>query len=319
MTIIRTAIILLIILLPLTAWAEMSQFSPQGQGNIPLPDGAPTRIAVDYTGRTYVTSPLSKEVLVYSHNGKLLMRLKGFQRPLSVAADRMNRIYIGDEALGVVGVYNNKGELLYYLDAGEGKFGIPNDIAISTRYGTHYGTRYGIYITDSKANKVMVYSTEGVFQFSFGSEMLNFPTGIVIDDSIGEVFVSDHNNKRIVVFTMDGNFLREIDAGGSWFGGGDFLRPQGIALDSGRLYIVDSYNSTLAVYERAKNGSTEKFLGYLGNYGSGDGEFRIPMDAAFDKLGRLLVTNTNNQRIEILGIEKLPCKSDHWRCKKGGK
>ena len=77
-----------------------------------------------------------------------------------------------------------------------------------------------------------------------------------------------------------------------------FIRPQGLALDSTRVYIADAYNSTIVVY-----GKDGVFLKYMGNYGEGSGQFRTPLDVAIDRSNKVFVTNHNNSRIEMIGID----------------
>ena len=48
---------------------------------------------------------------------------------------------------------------------------------------------------------------------------------------------------------------------------------------------------------------TAVFLKYIGNYGEGAGQFRTPLDVAIDKDNKLFVSNHNNGRIEIIGID----------------
>ena len=76
------------------------------------------------------------------------------------------------------------------------------------------------------------------------------------------------------------------------------VRPQGLALDDTLLYIVDAFNSALAVYTKGGSFQNE----YIGNFGQGPGEFRVPLDVACDKNNKCFVTNSNNQRIEVLGL-----------------
>lgn len=245
----------------------------------------PTRLTTDERGRIYVTDSLSNCFYIYSNNGILLKTIE-IHRPLGIATHN-GKIFIGEQSSGSVKVFDTEGNLLYEIGSGAAEFGLPNDIAIS-QDGR-------VYIVDSLQNLVKVYSEEGQYLFNFGTGM-SFPTGIAIDGIAGEIYVSDHNNTRIKVFDLNGTYKREIR--GSGMLGSRFLRPHGLAMDSQRLYIVDSYNSTMAVYD--KNGT---FLGYVGQYGSEPGEFKIPLDAVFDRDGKLFVTNYNNSRIDVIGID----------------
>ena len=245
----------------------------------------PVRLSLDSRGRLYVTDSINNQVYVYSNNGLLLSAFQ-VERPLSISVWN-DKVFVGEQKSGSVTVFDPAGNFLYKLGRGDGEFGLPNDMAINSDGR--------VYVVDSLNNTVKVYSGYGEFLFNFGSG-LSFPTGIAIDENKGEVYISDHNNIRIMVYDLNGTFKRQIR--GSGMLGSRFLRPQGLAIDGERFYIVDSYNSSLVVYD--KNGA---FLSYVGSYGSSPGEFRIPLDAVFDRDGKLFVSNHNNSRIDVFGVD----------------
>ncbi|MEW6110058.1 MAG: FG-GAP-like repeat-containing protein [Nitrospirota bacterium] len=256
-----------------------------------IPYSAPERIAADSEGRLYVSDSSAGLVHVFSNNGAFLYSINSVEIPVGVAVDKSGRIYISDIKNSNVGVYDSSGSLLFKLGSGDGEFGLANDIDVSAAGN--------VYVTDSKNNIVRVYSPSGAPLLSFGSGLLKFPTGIVIDEGAGEVFVIDHNNIYIRVYDLNGNLKRSIRGSGGMMGGGKLLRPLGLAVDSTRLYITDAFHSVVAVYDK----SSGVFLNYIGKYGSGHGEFKTPTDLVLDGDGKLFVTNTNNQRIEVLGID----------------
>jgi sugar lactone lactonase YvrE len=245
----------------------------------------PVRLCVDSRGRLYVTDSINNQVYVYSNNGLLLDTLQ-VDKPLSIGVLN-GKVFVGEQKGGSVTVFDPSGNILYKLGKGDGEFGLPNDMAISSDGK--------VYVVDSLNNIVKVYSEDGGFLFNFGLG-LSFPSGIAIDENKGEVYISDHNNIRIMVYDLNGTLKRQIR--GSGMLGRRFLRPQGLTIDAERLYIVDSYNSSLVVYD--KNGT---FLSYKGTYGSSPGEFRIPLDAVFDRDGKLFVSNHNNSRIDVFGVD----------------
>ena len=71
---------------------------------------------------------------------------------------------------------------------------------------------------------------------------LNHPTDIECAD--GYVFISDHNNNRVVKGLADGSDWHVIAAS-------PLDRPDGIAIDSdGYLYVSDFYNNVVRVRSR---------------------------------------------------------------------
>ncbi|MGE5894631.1 MAG: NHL repeat-containing protein, partial [bacterium] len=247
--------------------------------------GTPVRLAVDAQGKLYISDPLRHAVLVYSNNGLFLSTIQGIEKPLGIAVDGSGTLYVGDAETGSVLIYDGSGHYVTRLGSGEGEFVYPNDIAISSSGN--------IFVADSAAHVVKAYSSAG--SFSFGDTVLLYPTGIVVDDIAGEVYVSDDPSKSIIVFDLNGLYRRTIRLGSSF--SPTVLRPQGLSVDAQNIYIADAYNSAIAAY--TKSGT---FIKFIGNYGSNLGEMRVPLDAALDRDGKLFVANYNNERIEEIGI-----------------
>ncbi len=271
---------------------SLSVFANAAVAPVPTPLGynalqgcAPARIATDSSGKIYVTDANTESVRVFSNNGTPLSTFM-VNKPLGIAVDQSGRIFVGSKSDGSVSVFNGEGKILYKLGAGNGEFVIPSGIAVSST-----GT---VYVTDSMQNRVKSYTTAGAPLSSITG--LSFPTGIAVDDAAGEIYVSDHNANMVKIFGVNGVLKRYIR--GSTMTKSVFIRPQGIALDSTRVYIVDAYNSTVAVY-----GKDGIFLKYMGNYGENQGEFRTPLDVAIDRSNKVFVTNHNNSRIEMIGID----------------
>ncbi len=229
--------------------------------------GSPTRIAVDSKGVLYVSQPSSKSILKFYQDGSSAGSIAGFknsagvmglfQTPLSVAVDSSGYVYVGDSMSGKVSVGTADGRLVGVLGRGNREFVMPNDIAIASNGW--------IYVTDSKSNIVKVYSPDGSgnypLKFSFGSPndvkssvqgQFNFPTGICSDDVNQEIYVVDQFNFRVEVFDRNGNFKRT-------FGG--FTYGQGIYVANGKVFVADSYQDDVAVFDTA--GSS---VGYVGGY-----------------------------------------------------
>jgi len=231
-----------------------------------VPSGGPERIAADSEGKIYVTDNLNGIITVFSNNGLHLRNLNITGSPLGIAVDQSGKLYISDRKKKNTGVYNSAGDLIFKLGNGDGEFILPNDIAVSTTGK--------VYVTDSKANMVKIYSTmNGVLLSTFGSGLLNFPSGLTVDDLTSEVFVLDYNNLYIRVYDLTGNLLRSIkSSGGGMMGSSKILAPLDIAVDSTRIYVSDAFNSVVAVYDRG----TGSFLKYIGYYGTGNIEFKTP-------------------------------------------
>ncbi|MBX3279877.1 MAG: redoxin domain-containing protein [Acidobacteria bacterium] len=77
--------------------------------------------------------------------------------------------------------------------------------------------------------------------------LLRFPGKVLADEKGKRLFISDSNNNRILVTTLDGDLLDVIGDGdvgvrdGS-FAEAEFNKPQGLALDGDALYVCDTEN-----------------------------------------------------------------------------
>lgn len=91
---------------------------------------------------------------------------------------------------------------------------------------------------------------------------LRFPGKVLADEASNRLFISDSNNNRIVVTSLDGKLQDVIGAGsigakdGS-FAEAQFDHPQGMALTGDKLYIADTENHLIRVADlKAKTVST---------------------------------------------------------------
>ena len=63
-----------------------------------------------------------------------------------------------------------------------------------------------------------------------GSGTLNFPLGVAVNASTGQVYVTDYMNNRVVRFAADGTFRTSFGSLGS--GNGQFNQPIGIGVNA---------------------------------------------------------------------------------------
>jgi len=121
-----------------------------------------------------------------------------------------------------------------------------------------------------------------------------FPNS-AIADSLGRVYVSDGNNRRISVWDSNGKFLFNF---GNGSGKGSLSLPRGLFIDRReRLYVTDTVAQNIKVYD--VSGSLPEFLFEFGKFGLGDGSFNYPNDIAIDSSGRLYIADRENNRVQV--------------------
>ena len=200
-------------------------------------------------------------------------------------------VYVGDQADGSVQIYENGA--VRVLGNGAGEFLMPNGIAVTSTQD--------VYVVDSEQHQVKVYDAQGDFKHAFGAEgseddQLNFPSDIVLNEALGEVYVTDFWNERVTVFGLAGSWLRHLPTPANEQGDPIYLRPTGLGIDpAGNLYIVDNALSTVTVVN--PQGVLQDVIGYE-NDAYWTGQLNIPLDVATDG-NRVYVISSQDQKVVI--------------------
>lgn len=115
----------------------------------------------------------------------------------------------------------------------------------------------------------------------------SYPRAITVDPD-GRVLVVDKAG-RIQRFDTDGHYLDEWVMPETRDG-----KPVGLAVHpDGRIFVADTHYHRVSIFD--PNGVA---IGSFGREGSGDGEFLLPTDVAFDKMGFIYVSEyQGNDRI----------------------
>lgn len=130
-----------------------------------------------------------------------------------------------------------------------GTFCEPWDVAV--------GADGSVYVADTWAHRVQKFTADGDFVTqwgTFGQHRIGLgpaafygPRAVAVGPD-GLVYVADTGNKRVQVFSPDGEFLREWGGGGS--APGQLNEPVGLAFGpDGQVYVADSWNFRLQVLE----------------------------------------------------------------------
>ncbi len=144
-----------------------------------------------------------------------------------------------------------------------------------------------------------------------GDGQLHLPEDVAID-AVGNVYVADTGNGRIVKFSSSGEFLLTWGWGvkdgkprletctsscrAALFpgnGNGAMYSPQGIAVHAGRVYVSEAPRDRVEVFSK-----TGRFITKWGRAGSAPGEFASPLAVATDSEGRVYVADLDNYRIQ---------------------
>lgn len=167
-----------------------------------------------------------------------------------------------------------------------------------------------IYVADRGHDRIAVVNRGGAIIRTFGRRgegpgELREPADLALDAARDRVYVVDRGNRRIAVFDLAGNPIAGWTSAGPDAG----FVPHAVAVaPSGDVYVLS----------RLPWGRVERFspdgtwrAGW-GDIGSGRGQFESPEDLAVDAMGRVLVADTNNDRIQIFAAGDNPVVETVW-------
>jgi DNA-binding beta-propeller fold protein YncE len=280
-------------------------FSPPSTGPA---ERAPVYLAVDPTGRLFVTDRLQRAVFVYDQDGVLLDAILGPDLTLSEYVSKHVDDLQPDTALA----YNFFGHSVRVGIASQGEQLLPApDLAAWAPLGVRLDERGTMLLTDVvegrhsvwefPADLIMAPSWQEFEQQGMvfgaqgqGSGEFLYPNSAVAD-SQGRIYVTDGNNGRISVWDPFGSFLFDFGRG---VGESALSLPRGAAIDRrDRLHVVDAVDQSVKVYDVSE--PEPRFLYAFGDWGTGEGEFSYPDDIALDGTGRLYIADRENNRIQV--------------------
>ena len=209
---------------------------------------SPISVALD-DQRLYIADSKLNKVFIVDRDRKSLTTLSDFKRPTSLALDPIKKhLYVSDTTDHNIKIFSTDGNLLRVLgNRGdeEGEFNYPSHITLTDKL---------LVVNDTMNFRIMIFSKEGAHQSTFGKQgdasgYLTQSKGVAMD-SDGNIYVADALANRIQIFSQSGDFLLEFGQTGSK--PGEFNMPTGLAIWDDRIYVADSYNQRVQVFQYLK-------------------------------------------------------------------
>jgi DNA-binding beta-propeller fold protein YncE len=263
---------------------------------------APTGVAVTPDGsRIYATQTEGEPaVIAFGPSGNVIASLAppsvpgGEFVPVYVAVDPTNGdLYVSDRPNATIHVFSAAGTYLRTFDPGP-------ELAAWAPLGLTFDATGNLFVTNVGGPFMAVhqFGPDGRLVRTFGRDGdFEFPNGVAVD-SKGNVYVTDSNNGRLVVFDANGAQLGMVRRGVST---GDLGLPRGAAIDDeDRIYVADIAQQGVQSYQGLKPGErAPTFIGTFGEEGTADGAFRLPNAVAVDGRSRVYVADWRNDRIQV--------------------
>jgi DNA-binding beta-propeller fold protein YncE len=199
-------------------------------------------------GRLFVTDSVGDRVTCLNADGRKQWTVgaeAGLLRPTGiVAAD--DRLHVVDTLAHRIVTLSPEGRVIGSFGSRgsePGQFNYPTNIA-RDRSGR-------LYVTDSMNFRVQILTSEGRYISDFGrvgdgSGDLNRPKGVAVD-SEGHVYVVEGLHDVVQIFDSEGRFL--LSFGEPGHGDGEFWLATGIAIVGDRIYVADSSNRRVEVFD----------------------------------------------------------------------
>jgi DNA-binding beta-propeller fold protein YncE len=214
--------------------------------------------------------------------------------PVYLAIDPLtSEVYVSDRLTSSIYVYNSDG-------AYQRTFVLAQPRPGWQPLGLAFDARGYLYVTDLSGpyEKVLVIDRAATVVRTLGeNDKLSFPNGAAVD-AAGNVYVSDSNSGRVLMYGADGTVRAQVGRGS---GEGNLGLPRGLAVDGqGRVFVADTTGQGVFVYRAPSDDSRSlTFLGFVGGEGVADGSFEYPNSVAVDARGRVYVADTFNNRVQI--------------------
>ena len=248
------------------------------------PEQPKIRYLTSYSGQSDFSDSSSFKAALLGIDTRGLQLLK----PYGVTVSRDGKkMYVTDTRLHALVVFDFEKKTVnpFQTDAMGG---------LTTPLEVRIDSRDRIFVTDSAAGRVNIYSAEGETLLALGDgEGLQRPTGLAIDEKNNRVYVSDTPSHRILIYTLDGEFVDEMGERGSEPGEVNF--PISLALDKeSNLYVVDSGNFRVQVFS-----PEGEFLRSVGKLGDTFGSLARPKGIALDSDNHLYVLDAAFNNFQI--------------------
>ena len=151
-------------------------------------------------------------------------------------------------------------------------------------------SRGEIIASDFPRNEVITLNKEGEVISSIDCRG---PTGVAVDEN-DNIYVSCMG--EVKKFSRDGRPLSSVGRTGQREG--EFIRPEGLRCRDGLLYVCDTLNHRIQVFQT----DTLSYVRTIGSHGSGNIEFDHPWAIDFDLAGRAYVADQNNSRVQVIDV-----------------
>jgi DNA-binding beta-propeller fold protein YncE len=110
-----------------------------------------------------------------------------------------------------------------------------------------------LFVSDLKANAILVFDYYGNFVARFGADVLHKPNGLAAAG--GYLYVADSGHHQVAVFDRQHQLVFRWGEFGSQFGA--FHAPVDVGIHRGKIFVLDSGNARVQVFELSEKSTRE--------------------------------------------------------------
>jgi DNA-binding beta-propeller fold protein YncE len=152
-----------------------------------------------------------------------------------------------------------------------------------------------IYVCDTQAGNVSISDLKTRrmrYIRPVGQAAMKIPVGVAVDND-GTIYVTDTGREQVLVFDPQGNLLQTLGQKGE-------MKPAGIAVHQNNLYVTDTRNSTVRVYDRT---SRQLIRTFPQNETDEKKRLFMPTNIAVDSNGQVVVSDSGGFAVKIYDSE----------------
>ena len=215
-------------------------------------------------------------------------------------------VYVADSLNHRIQAFDSSGNFLFQWGSFEvGEHGTAAGGHFNQPWGISVGPDGNVYVADTWNHRIQVFTPDGQFIRAWGQigqlDTAVSPTDFwgpraVAVGADGLVYVADTGNKRIRVFTEDGELVRSIGSSGS--AAGQLNEPVGLAIHSdGRVFVADTWNRRIQVFNQFGQYLTSWVVSaWYGDQGN------RPYIALDEERGQLYITDPDAGRVLVYDL-----------------
>ena len=245
---------------------------------------------------------------------KVIGEAAGLSGPRDVVIDDDGNLYVADTENNRIVVMTPDGQVIRTI--GEQSGGTAQAGSLLQPWGVALGPDDLLYVADTWNNRVQVFTRRGEFVRMWSHAGIDQPPDIdnvfygprdIAIGPDGNVYVSDTGNKRISVYTPEGQFIRDIGSGGT--ARGQLDEPVGLAFNpvSGELYVAEAWNRRIQVFDA---GGTASYTWTVNMWFHNKESYNRPYVAVNPDGSLVFVTDMDeNRRVVAYNLDGVPVLS----------